>query len=366
MAENELKSRYDDALRGIAALSVVFWHWQWLYSPPGEFTPPVDPSIQPFFWLLAPLYRYGVWGVEMFFSISGFVFFYLYADAIAQRRVTLATFANYRFSRLYPLHLLTLLIVAALQAAYFSHHAAFFIYQINDLRHFIMQLFFASNWSPRSPYSFNGPIWSLSIEVMLYAMFFVLALARLTYPVVIAALALVGALIIRDYAFIGHGMLSFFSGGLCFYLVRRWRTNHQIDWTAALSMAAVIIGATVIQRIKHGVGLAETVAEVIAFPAIIVALSMNEDRLKPIMSRLRWLGNISYSSYLIHFPLALLLVTTAGYLGIVVNPSAPWLLLAYLLVLMALSLLSFHYFEAPTQRLLRALAKVKPALAEIH
>src|SRR5260370_30315464 len=100
--------RYEtlNALRGIAALSVVFWHWQWVYCPPGDATSLVDPSIQPFFWILAPLYRHGLWGVQMFFSISGFVFFYLYADAIAQRRVTVATFVNYRFSRLYPLHLL--------------------------------------------------------------------------------------------------------------------------------------------------------------------------------------------------------------------------------------------------------------------
>ncbi len=176
--------RYEtlDALRGIAALSVVFWHWHWLYCAPGEITPLADPSIQPFFWLLAPLYLHGLLGVKLFFSISGFVFFYLYADAIAQRRVTITTFVNYRFSRLYPLHLLTLLTVTALQAAYFSRYGAFFIYQVNDARHFVLQLFFASNWSRVSPFTFNGPIWSLSIEILLYAMFFVLAFARLTYP----------------------------------------------------------------------------------------------------------------------------------------------------------------------------------------
>jgi len=354
--------RYEtlDALRGIAALSVVFWHWQWLYCPPGDATILADPSIQPFFWILAPLYRHGFWGVEMFFSIGGFVFFYLYAEAIGQRRVTFATFVNYRFSRLYPLHILTLLIVTALQAAYFSHYGAFFIYQLNDARHFVLQLFFASNWSRQSPFTFNGPIWSLSIEVMLYAMFFAVAFARLAYPAILAGLALVGALIFRDYNFIGQGMLSFFSGGLCFYLVRRWRADRKIDWTAAICMTAVVIGAIAIQRVRHDLSFAERFTDVVAFPAIIAALSMNEDRLKPIVSRLRWLGNISYSSYLIHFPLAVLLVTTAAYLGIVVNASSPWLLLAYLFVLVTLSLLSFHYFEAPTQRLLRAFAKSTP------
>jgi len=343
--------RYEtlDALRGIAAFSVVLWHWQWFFS------------VQPFFWLLAPLYRHGGWAVQMFFSISGFVLFYLYADAIAQRRVTLSTFVNYRFSRLYPLHLLTLLIVTALQTVYFSQHGVFFAYQVNDARHFVLQLLLASNWSQQSPFSFNGPIWSLSIEVLLYAMFFVLAFARLAYPMIIAGLALVGALINRDYNYIGCGMLSFFSGGLCFFLVRRWRTEHQIDWTTALSSAAVIIGAIVIQRIRLDSSISERFTVVVTFPAIIVALTINEDRLKAILSHLRWFGDISYSSYLIHFPLALLLVTVAKYSGIALKPSSPWLLLAYLLVLVALSLVSFRYFEAPTQRLLRAALPKKPS-----
>lgn len=117
-------------------------------------------------------------------------------------------------------------------------------------------------------------------------------------------------------------------------------------------MTAVIIGAIVTQRIRQDLTFTERFTEIVAFPAIIVALSINEDRLKSIASRLRWLGDISYSSYLIHFPLLLLLVTTAAYSGIAISPS-PWLLLAYLSVLIALSLVSFHYFETPIQRLLR-------------
>ncbi len=161
-------------------------------------------------------------------------------------------------------------------------------------------------------------------------------------------------------------MLSFFSGGLCYFLVRKWRKERKIDWTAALSMTVVIVGAIAIQRFRQNdLTFVERFTEVVAFPIIIVALSINEDRLKPITSRLRWLGDVSYSSYLIHFTLALLLVTTAAYSGIIVNPSSPWLLLAYLLVLVMLSLLSFHYFEVPAQRLLRTLATPKPMLAKV-
>jgi peptidoglycan/LPS O-acetylase OafA/YrhL len=347
--------RYEtlDALRGVAALSVVLWHWQLLYWRAGDSSPHVGLGILPFSSIFAPFYLHGLWGVHMFFSISGFIFFYLYADAIAQRRVTLATFANYRLSRLYPLHLATLLFVAAIQAAYFHYYGSYFVYQLNDVRHFALQLFFISNWDKETVFTFNGPIWSVSLEIFLYAVFFALAVARLTHPTVVAATALFGALIVRDHAFVGSGMLSFFSGGLCYYLVRGWRDEGRMDWTAALSMVAVISGSIAIQRIRPDLSFAERFVEIVAFPAIIVTLSLNEHRLSFVTSRLRWLGNISYSAYLIHFPLALLLVTATACLGLVIDPSSDWLLLAYLSTLIALSLFSFHYFETPVQQFLR-------------
>jgi peptidoglycan/LPS O-acetylase OafA/YrhL len=342
-----------DALRGVAALSVVFWHWQWLYYPPGSTAQIENREIQPFFWLFAPLYRHGAWGVDMFFSISGFVFFYLYADAIAERSTDFLTFANYRIARLYPLHLATLLLVTVLQSAYYLHFGAFFVYQLNDVKHFVMQLLFASNWSWNSPFTFNGPVWSLSIEVLLYGIFFVVAFARMTSSIVLALLAVAGALIVRVHPLLGHGLLSFFTGGLCLYIVREWRANHRLDVGALVAFIAVVTLSTVIQRIRHDLSLMERLVEVVAFPAIIVALALNEERLLPITSRLKWLGDISYSSYLLHFPLALALVTLAAYANFAVNPSSGALLLAYFVVLIAVSTASYRYFESPLRRLLR-------------
>ena len=35
-----------------------------------------------------------------------------------------------------------------------------------------MQLFMASNWVNGLPFSFDGPVWSVSVEVLAYAFFF--------------------------------------------------------------------------------------------------------------------------------------------------------------------------------------------------
>jgi peptidoglycan/LPS O-acetylase OafA/YrhL len=74
----------------------------------------------------------------------------------------------------------TLLVVAALQFQYTRATGTAFVYENNDLRHFLLQLLLASNWSLLdNGYSCNGPVWSVSVEVAAYGAFFILCRFRL-------------------------------------------------------------------------------------------------------------------------------------------------------------------------------------------
>jgi peptidoglycan/LPS O-acetylase OafA/YrhL len=68
-----------------------------------------------------------------------------------------------------------------------------------------------------------------------------------------------------------------------------------------------------------------------------------------------FLGNATYSSYLIHFPIQLAMVTVLDTMGysrtIFFSPVA---LIAYLVVVIGASLPVFHLFEAPAQDWLRS------------
>jgi peptidoglycan/LPS O-acetylase OafA/YrhL len=75
-----------DALRGIAALGVVFFHFNWYYGHQ------IDTRFAPSF-----SFPLGSYGVDLFFVISGFVIW-----MTLERAATVRRFAVSRFARLYP------------------------------------------------------------------------------------------------------------------------------------------------------------------------------------------------------------------------------------------------------------------------
>ncbi len=156
-----------DLFRGLAAILILVWHYHHFYLY-GLNTHIWDYSIQPFYTTFKFFYHQGFWLVSFFWVISGFVFAYVYLKT----KPTLKDFMLHRFSRLYPLHLITLVAIALLQ---FSSIAVLGYYQIfdnSDLYHFISHLWFASYWQAGAEYSYNAPIWSVSVEIFIYFFLF--------------------------------------------------------------------------------------------------------------------------------------------------------------------------------------------------
>ena len=90
-----------EALRFLAALAVVLWHYVHFAYVADQ---PVDLVREhlPLYGLLRPFYEAGKYGVWVFWCISGFIFFWKYRDAISDRSMRGWTFLVYRLSRLYP------------------------------------------------------------------------------------------------------------------------------------------------------------------------------------------------------------------------------------------------------------------------
>ncbi|MDC6380328.1 acyltransferase [Pseudomonas graminis] len=341
-----------DALRGIAALSVVIWHWQHFFyvggSPQG-----FELTSQPLFTIFSLFYTYGSRAVELFFCISGFVFFWLFAKKISSGDMAVGDFFIDRFSRLYPLHIVTFLLAALLQLMYIRSHAGYFVYQFNDYYHALLNVFLAPAWGFEKGFSFNAPVWSVSTEVLLYAIFFGLCLTKKIRYVLVPCLILLGVYLYEDMPKLSVGLVTFFSGGTAFIVL-----DHSAKFlgTKKTLWASVALAAGVWAYVWQTPVSNSFILTGIAFPASIAALAALE-LVKPGFAKpLSFLGDISYSSYLVHFPLQIIFAMVVDMLGfqraIFYNV---WMLVLFTAVLVPLSFISHRMLEVPSQRHIRAL-----------
>jgi len=357
-----------DVSRGFAALSVVLSHWMHFayedYALPGDF---VKENSQPMYELLRLFYEKGYMGVEYFFLLSGFIFFWLYRDSIKNKKIGVRLFFIQRFSRLYPLHLLTLIIVASLQLLYTSREGVAFVYEFNDLYHFILNLGFASNWGFQKGWSFNGPIWSLSIEVLLYFIFFIIAFFRKggwLFCIIVS----VGSFLLLHLVGISlfKGLTLFFLGGFVFHSAFYISTKFPFlkgpvyiatitAWLSTLTsfyvydLSSMILGIGIFGKIIL-IGF----PVYILFPLTVCSLALLGVDNGSFLKQASWIGDITYSSYLLHFPLNLLFGLAVSY-GIInsvfyMNPIS---LILYFIILVPSSYVVYLKFERPMQRLIR-------------
>jgi peptidoglycan/LPS O-acetylase OafA/YrhL len=338
-----------DAVRGLAAMAVVIYHYKNFFRGVGGDGGAGDATLAqlratPLFEALRPALDHGVQAVTLFWIISGFVFAHVYGG----RRPGGRDFAVARIARLYPLHFATLLLVAGLQAVSAAAFGDYQIYQHQDLKHFALQLIMASNWGFEDGNSFNGPIWSVSAEIAIYAVFFAALRLVPLGPAALAGLAaLFGALFFTAGGMIALCGLYFFVGALV-YAAYRVARDHAPGAGLALAWGLCAAGALLPGP--------ETVRLIAGFGGLVAGLALLERRLPALpFTRLQPLGDISYSIYLLHTPLQIsfLLVVAAGAvpLSIVLNPVFA---VVYLLTVALLGRIVFVRFERPAQRMLRA------------
>ncbi|MGH9616208.1 MAG: acyltransferase family protein [Acidobacteriaceae bacterium] len=137
-------------LRAFTATNIVFFH----FWNPAWFGP------------LAPMMDNGYVGVNFFFLLSGFILAYNYADRSDAGRFDRRQFWQTRFSRLYPVYVLGLLIsfpILELEWRYRTHANFFLGLSLTT----VMQ----QGWSPRLATFWNTPAWTLSCETVFYLLF---------------------------------------------------------------------------------------------------------------------------------------------------------------------------------------------------
>jgi peptidoglycan/LPS O-acetylase OafA/YrhL len=344
-----------EGLRWLATISVLFWHYQH-FAFVGNSPVDLVRGELPYSSLLFPFYEAGEYAVWIFWCISGFIFFWKYCDAVAERSVSGWTFFVFRLSRLYPLHAVTLLLVALLQPIYFARNGTFFVYQNNDIQHFLPQLLMASNWLSTQGESFNGPIWSVSVEVLVYAFFFVTLRYATKSPlfnlVVVAACVNLPLPVCNCLALFYAGGLAAMGRRAMLHLQRRLAVEL-VAWCASIILPIAFFSVFPIEVFRARFSPAVLLFLVAYTPILLFGLSARIALPRPIESLLTAAGNVTYSTYLLHFPIQLLTAISYSFARRPIPYRDDTFCAAFVIVTLLAAHLTYRYFEAPAQAFIR-------------
>ena len=338
-----------EALRFVAAFAVLVWHYQhfaFIADKPADLVR----TQLPFYNLLYPFYEAGEYGVWVFWCISGFIFFWKYRDTISDRTIAGWTFLVFRLSRLYPLHFATLMVVALLQPIYFHQHGFFFVYQNNDIQHFLPQLLLASDWGLERSNSFNGPIWSISVEVLVYAVFF-LMLRFVTKSPLLNVIVIV--ICVNLNVQVCSCLAFFYAGGLAAICRRAIARSRFRIWLESLAWCAAITVPALIWSFDLQPAIISWVFVLTYTPVLLLCLSGEMALSAPAQRLLVIAGNMTYSSYLLHFPVQLGIAELFAVTRRPIPLYDDLFCAAVMMAILLASYLTYRYFEAPAQTLIR-------------
>ncbi len=297
--------------------------------------------------------------VDVFFVISGFVITAQYLGRVGSAR-DIGRFLWRRLARIYPLHLATLafyVAIALLVAGGYVRVDNPGRYALSDVPAQVLLLHAIDG----QRLTFNFPSWSLSAEMVCYLLFPLMALAGLRWPAAVIASAIVVALVLTLYCAISGAppwpdwinkggalrALPAFLLGVALHLYR--------DRMARLPLGVALLPAF-LAFIFLGWALHPLAVLALVYLVAIAAVAADEEsRLSP-LSRLgvgRW-AHLTYSSYMLHMPVATFVVTVAGRF----LPQTPAMRVALVVLaavlLIFVSIASYRLFEEPVRRRLNA------------
>ncbi|KXF52004.1 hypothetical protein AXA44_11280 [Rhodococcus sp. SC4] len=293
-------------LRAIAALWVVIEHFR---QPLYALVPVTERLRQ---WI-----EPGFLGVEIFFILSGFIIAYQYGERLSAFTPTAyRRYVQARFARIYPVHLITLLMVTVLVVG-----ASIASVKLNSAENystvsFLGNLLMLQGFSAVG--AWNGPAWSITCEFAAYLAFPLLAIwivrfrsSRTAFTVAAVTLT-AGTTAVITYLLIVNDSptadwmpwlriaFEFTAGTLLYTGWRLCRKTRSVrwDWIAAVGFGTA---AVILYFVPHGTAWTFIVLPLLAM--FVVGCAGASGVVQTFLGTrvMQWGGRISYSLYMVHF-----------------------------------------------------------------
>ena len=346
-----------DALRGIAAIIVVFFHIFEVFAN-GDHT--------------KLIINHGYLAVDFFFALSGFVIGYAYDDR--WNSMNLKSFFKRRLIRLHPMIIIGMIIGALLY--YFQFGPLFPFISETPVWKLLIVMLIGMTLLPLTPsmeirgwtemHPLNGPAWSLFFEYIaniLYALW----LRKLSNKWIATLAFIAGSVLIHmavtrgdiiggwalnsEQIYVGFTRLlyPFLAGLLLSRISKPKKLNNAFLWTTLI--LTIVLAIPRIGGAQQGYlnGIYDSLIVIVVFPILVYMGSCGQivsDRVKKLAT---FLGNLSYPLYITHYPIMYIFMAWVARNELYVDPTStdklPQLIIASLATLITSILLGHYLFK---------------------
>lgn len=288
-----------ESLRGIAAISVAFFHFNTGSIFNNGFTNNA--------WIM----------VDFFFVLSGFVIALNYLEKISSWS-DLINFQKKRFLRLYPLHFIMLIVFLTIEIIKYFVEINFELtannpaFSKNNFTSFCANLLLVQNWT-LSSLTYNQPSWSISSEFFIYTLFALIILIFKNEKKIIFIVLLINiltfGLIINYYGIGAEGfrgnircIYSFSIGAIIYHLYYKLREKFLFSSSTISLFITLFTFFVVINEGDKNSNFIELVPILFGITILSIVLTAKNTLIYNLLS-FNWmvyLGTISYGIYMIH------------------------------------------------------------------
>ncbi len=338
-------------LRGFAAVIVVFYHFRYFSD---------------FAWFeKVPWVRFGFMGVDFFFILSGLIISHVYLRSMEERHESYLHFLYLRIARIFPVHFLLMIAMLAV--------SVFWDISFGTMTDWFSLTFLFRQLLLPEGYAWNTPAWSVSAEMFAYAFVFpiIVHVVRRRQKALAGFLLLAVGTSVLAMLYWGAGTLNATSGvGPLLRVTGGFMIGAGLYCILAQQSAAkawdyAIISGFMLIILLSGYG--SQFAILASMCLIIVGAYMSKGPISTKMSgRYGYLfGEISFSLYMSHVPLLMLLSEIALQMNIYRGLAFCGFSLACSI---AVAWGLYTYIEVPARTALRArwVTHAKPTELSVH
>lgn len=298
---------------------------------------------------------HGQYGVDLFFVLSGFILSHVYFEQFKARPTwsNFRSFITFRFARLYPIHLATFLIMAALffGEIFLSGESSAPSERYSPAT-FISTLTMTNAWWGVTVTP-NLPAWSISAEWFAYLLFPILCLiiARLRVAPLIFLVAGLGLATIWQEV-TDHHLIRVMAGFLVG--MATYQVSHYSSKLARVPVLGTIIVALIVLWVTLG-GPPQLEIGIVLYAVLVLTLASERDWLCRVLSlkAIVYLGEVSYAVYMVHWVVRVAVRAAAEKAGVLESIPPGLVVTAYVTVTMLAAILLYHFVERPGRKRLR-------------